>query len=152
VYEDSALDVDLARIDRPRKTLPCAAIQIPRNGGRRPVCSDGEPGGLSVITSSGLRIAEAASNIPVVIGGLGRNNRCESIYRTLGVAGQKDFRSGKDFMKDAASRSGRDGVYDEWLGKERDKHTNRNSPDGEDSFKHNMPSYGSNIISHSRDS
>lgn len=36
-------------------------------------------------------------------------------------------------MKDAASRSGRDGVYDEWLGKERDKHTNRDSPDGEDS-------------------
>lgn len=69
-------------------------------------------------------MAEAADDIPVVVGGLGRNNRCESIYRTLGVAGQKNFRSGKDFMKDVASRSTRDSVYDKCLGKGKDKHTN----------------------------
>ena len=53
-------------------------------------------------------MAEAAGDIPVVVGGLGRYGRNKSIYRTLGVAGQKDFRSGEDFMKDAASRRARD--------------------------------------------
>ncbi len=50
-------------------------------------------------------MAEAAGNVPVVVGGLGRCDRYKSTYRTLGVAGHKDFRSGKDFMKDAASRT-----------------------------------------------
>jgi len=47
-------------------------------------------------------------DIPVVVGGLGRYGRSKTIYRTLGLAGQKDFRSGEDFMKDAASRRARD--------------------------------------------
>jgi hypothetical protein len=53
-------------------------------------------------------MAEAAGDIPVVVGGLGRYGRSKTIYRTLGLAGQKDFRSGEDFMKDAASRRARD--------------------------------------------
>lgn len=36
-------------------------------------------------------------------------------------------------MKDVASRSGRDGMYDEWLSKERDKYTNRDNSNEEDS-------------------
>jgi hypothetical protein len=49
-------------------------------------------------------MAEAAGEIPIVVGGLGRYHRCKRIYRTLGLAGQTDFRSGKDLMKDAVSR------------------------------------------------
>jgi hypothetical protein len=45
-------------------------------------------------------MAEAAGDIPVVVGGLGRYGRSKTIYRTLGLAGQKDFRSGEDFMQD----------------------------------------------------
>lgn len=60
-----------------------------------------------------LRMAKIVSNILNVVGGLKRNNRYENIYRPLEVTGQKDFRSEKDLMKDAALRSGRDGVYDE---------------------------------------
>jgi len=52
-------------------------------------------------------MAKAASDIPVVEG-LGRCGRNKAIYRTLGVAEQKDFRSDEDFMKDAASRRARD--------------------------------------------
>lgn len=75
------------------------------NVDRIPVPSDDEPRGTLIVTSNGLRMAEAASNVPVVVGGLGRCERYKSTYRTLGVAAQKDFRSGKDFMKDAASRT-----------------------------------------------
>ena len=60
-------------------------------------------------------MAEAAGDVPVVVGGLGRCDRYKSTYRTLGVAGQKDFRSGKDFMKDAASRTTMNGEqHDPW--------------------------------------
>lgn len=45
----------------------------------------------SVVTSNDLRIIEIASDVPVVVGGIGRNTRCERIYRILRVAGQKDF-------------------------------------------------------------
>lgn len=53
--------------------------------------------------------------------GLGRRDRYKPIYQTLGVAGHKNFRSGGDFMKEAASRPTRDMVYDdEWLGRDDD--------------------------------
>lgn len=107
MQEDSALDIELARINQLRENLPDPGVQIPRNVDRRPVSSDAEPRGLPIVTSNGLRMAEAAGDVPVVVGGLGRCDRYESIYRTLRVAGQKDFRSGKDFMKDAASRTTR---------------------------------------------
>lgn len=61
-----------------------AAIQIP-------VSSDSERRETSIVTSNGLRMAEAAGDVPVVVGGLGRCDRYKSIYQTLGVAGQKDF-------------------------------------------------------------
>jgi hypothetical protein len=70
-------------------------------------------------------MAEAAGNVPVVVGGSGRCDRYESIYRNSGVAGQEDFYSGRDFMKDAALRPVRHMVYDEWLGEGRDNHTNK---------------------------
>jgi hypothetical protein len=92
-----------------RANLPCTAIQISCKIHQRiPVSSEGERRETPVATTHGLRMAEAAGDIPAVIGGLGRWARNKTIYRTLGVAGQKDFRSGEDFMKDAASRRARD--------------------------------------------
>lgn len=63
---------------------------------------------MSVVTTHGLRMAEAAGDIPIIVGGLGRCERYKTIYRTKGLAGQKDFRSGGDFLKDRASQSARD--------------------------------------------
>ena len=48
---------------------------------------------MSVVTTHGLRMAEAAGDIPIIVGGLGRCERHKMIYQTIGVAGQKDFRS-----------------------------------------------------------
>ncbi len=53
-------------------------------------------------------MAEAADDIPVIVGELGRCSRYKMIYPTLGVAGQKDHRSGKEFMKDASLQHARD--------------------------------------------
>lgn len=53
-------------------------------------------------------MTEAADDISVVVGGLGRSCRYKSIYRTLGVTGQKDHRSGKKFMEDASLQHTRD--------------------------------------------
>lgn len=65
-------------------------------------------------------MAEAASDIPVIVGGLGRYSRYNMIYPTLGVAGQKDHRSGKEFMEDASYDGvGRDVRQDKGQGWER---------------------------------
>ena len=96
------------RMTRQRASLPCAAVEIFRKIDRHPVSNDDKPSGVSVVTTHGLRMAEAAGDIPIVIGGLGRCERHKTIYRTLGIAGQKDFRSGGDFLKDRASWPARD--------------------------------------------
>ncbi|KAF7511458.1 hypothetical protein GJ744_004647 [Endocarpon pusillum] len=70
------LPIQSARINRSRKPLPCT-IQIPRDVGRSPVSGNGELGGISVVTSNGLRMAEAAGDAPVVI----RRNREEYSLR-----------------------------------------------------------------------
>ena len=104
-----ALDVQLAIINQSKGKLPCAAIQISRKTHQRiPVFSEGERRETPVATTYGLRMAEAAGDIPVVVGGLGRCGRNKTIHRTLGVAEQNGFRSGEDFMKDTASRRARD--------------------------------------------
>ncbi len=96
------------RMTSHRAPLPCAAIEIPCKIDRYPVSNDGHPRGMSVVTTHGLRMAEAAGDVPIIVGGLGRCERHKTIYRTIGVAGQKDFRSGGEFLKDRASQPGRD--------------------------------------------
>lgn len=63
---------------------------------------------MSVVTTHGLRMAEAAGDIAVIVGGFGRCERHKTIYRTIGVAGQKDFRSWGDILKNRASQHGGD--------------------------------------------
>lgn len=63
------------RITRERATLPCAAVEIPHKIDRHLVSNDEKPRGMSVVTPHGLRVAEAAGDIPIVIGGLGRCER-----------------------------------------------------------------------------
>jgi hypothetical protein len=64
-----------------RVNLPCTAIQISRKIHQRiPVSSEGERRETPVATAHGLRMAEAAGDIPVV-GGLGRCGRNKTIYR-----------------------------------------------------------------------
>jgi hypothetical protein len=58
-------------------------------------------------------MAETAGDISGNVGGLGRCDRYKTLYRTLDVAGQKNFRSGRDIMKEAASRCTREMVYDD---------------------------------------
>ena len=53
-------------------------------------------------------MSEAAGDIPVIVGGLGRTCRYKTMYQTLGEAGQKDHRSGKVFMEDASLQHPRD--------------------------------------------
>ena len=96
------------RITSQRAHLPCAAVEIPRKINRDPVSHNGKSRGMSVVTAHGLRIAEAAGDIPIIVGGLGRCERYKSIYRTIGGAGQKDFRSGGGFLEDRASQPARD--------------------------------------------
>lgn len=91
-----------------RASLPCVAVEIFRKIHRNPVFNDDKFSRASVVTTHGLRIAEAASDISIVIEGLGRCERHKTIYRILGVAGQKDFRSSGDFLKDSASWPARD--------------------------------------------
>jgi hypothetical protein len=50
-------------------------------------------------------MTEAVGDISVIVEDLGRCDRYKTIYRTLGVAGHKSFRSGGDFMKEAALQS-----------------------------------------------
>lgn len=96
------------RITSQRSPLPCAAVDIPCKIDRYPVSNDGEHRGMFVVTTHGLRMAEAAGDISIIVGGLGRCERHKMIYRTIGVAGQKNFRSGGDFLKDRASKPARD--------------------------------------------
>ncbi len=91
-----------------RANLPCEAIQIPCKIDRGLVSSNRERRESLIATTYGLRMAEAAGGIPVIVGGLGRCSRYKMIYRTLGVAGQKDHRSGKEFMEDASLQHARD--------------------------------------------
>ncbi len=91
-----------------RANLPCEAIQIPCKIARDPASSNRERRESPVATTYGLRMAEAAGDIPVIVGGLGRCSRYRMIYRTLGVAGQKDHHSGKEFMEDASLQHPRD--------------------------------------------
>ena len=93
-----------------KKPLPCAAVGIPCKIDKYPVSNNGEHRGTSVVTTQGLRMAEAAGDIPIIIGGLGRCERHKTIYRTIGVAGQKDFRSGGIFLKDRAPQPAGDSV------------------------------------------
>lgn len=93
---------------RQRASLPCAAVEIFGKIDRHHVSNDDKPSGVSIVTTHGLRMAEAVGDIPIVIGGLGRCERHKTIYQTLGVAGQKDFRSGGDLLKDRASWPARD--------------------------------------------
>jgi len=53
-------------------------------------------------------MTKAASDILVTVEELGRYDRNKTIYRTLNVTEQKNFRSVDDFMKDATSRRARD--------------------------------------------
>ncbi len=53
-------------------------------------------------------MAEAASDILVVVEALGRCGRNKTIHRTLDVTEQNGFRSGENFMKDATLRRARD--------------------------------------------
>ena len=89
------------RMTKNRASLPCSAVEIFRKIDRHPVSNDDQPSRVSAVTAHGLRMAEAAGDIPIVIGGLGRYERHKTIYRTLGVAGQKDFRPGGDFLRDS---------------------------------------------------
>lgn len=93
-----------------RANLPYAAIPIPRKIDRS---SDGKRRDTPIATSHGRRMAEAAGDIPVIVMGLGQRVRYQTIYQTLGVAGHKNFRSGGDLMKEAASRPTRNMVYDD---------------------------------------
>ena len=43
-------------------------------------------------------------DISVIVEGLGRCDRYKTIYRMLGVAGHKNFRSGEDLMKEVLSK------------------------------------------------
>jgi len=91
-----------------RANLPCEAVQIPFKIDQRPVSSNRDRRESPIATTYGLRMSEAAGDIPVIVGGLGRTCRYKTIYRTLGVAGQKDHRSGKVFMEDASLQHPRD--------------------------------------------
>ena len=85
-----------------RANLPCEAIQIPYNIDRGPVFSNRNRRGSPVATTYGLRMAEAAGDISVIVSELGRSCHYKSIYSTLNVAGQKNHRSGKELMEDAS--------------------------------------------------
>jgi len=91
-----------------RANLQCEAIQIPCKIDRGPASNNRERRESPVATTYGLRMAEAAGGIPVIVGGVGRCSRYRKIYRTLGVAGQKDHRSGKVFMEDASLQQPKD--------------------------------------------
>ena len=54
----------------------------------------------SVATSLGLCMAEAADEIPTIAGELRRYASYKPNYRRLGLVGQTDYCSGKNFMKD----------------------------------------------------
>ena len=84
-----------------RANLPCEAIQIPFKIDRGPVFSSRERSENPIVTTYGLRMAEAAGDISVIVSELDLFCRYTIIYRTLGVTGQKDHRSGEEFMKDA---------------------------------------------------
>lgn len=89
------------RITSQRAPLRCAAVEIPCKIDRYPVSNNGEPRWMSVVTNHGLRMAEAAGDISIIVGGLGRFERHKTIYRMIGVAGQKDFRSGGELMENS---------------------------------------------------
>ena len=63
---------------------------------------------MSVVTIHGLRMAEAAGDILIIVGDLGRCERHKMIYRTISVAGQNDFRSEGNFLKNRASKFAKD--------------------------------------------
>jgi len=91
-----------------RANLPCEAIQIPCKIDRGLVSSNRERRESLIATTHGLRMAEAAGGISVIVGGLSRCSRYKMIYRTLGVTEQKNHRSGKKFMEDASLQHARD--------------------------------------------
>ena len=64
-------------------------------------------------------MAEAVRDIPVIVGGLGRCDRYKTIYRMLGVAGHKNFRSGGDLMKEVVSKP-KIACDNEWLSRRDD--------------------------------
>ena len=76
-----ALDVGLIS-NWPSKPPLCAGIPILQNAGWVPISIDGGRG-QSVVTNNGSRIVKAADEMPVVIGGLKRYHRSESIYQRL---------------------------------------------------------------------
>ena len=96
-----APEIQMATDNQPKGTSTVCSGWNPCKIDRYPVSNDGESRGMSVVTTHGLRMAEAAGDIPIIVGGLGRCKRHKTIYRTIGVAGQKDFRSGGEFLKES---------------------------------------------------
>ncbi len=91
-----------------RAKFPCEAIQIPCKIDRGAVSDNRERRESPIATTYGLRVAEAAGDIPVIVGGPDRCSRYKMIYRTLGVAGQEDLHSGKEIVEDASLQYARD--------------------------------------------
>ena len=83
-------------------------IQIPYKIDQGPVSSNRDRREIPVATTYGLRMSEAAGDISVIVGELGRTCRFKTMYQTLDVAGQKDHHSGKVFMEDASFQHPRD--------------------------------------------
>jgi len=91
-----------------RANLSCEAIQIPFKIDQGPVSSNRDRRESPIATIYDLWMSKAASDILVIVGGLGRTCRYKTMYQTLGVAGQKDHRSDKVFMEDASLQHPRD--------------------------------------------
>jgi hypothetical protein len=58
-------------------------------------------------------MTKIAKDISVNVEGLERCDRYKTIYRTLDVAEQKNFRSDENMMKKAVSRCTREMIYDD---------------------------------------
>ena len=80
------------------------AIPIPCKIDRISTFSDGRRKDTPIATSHGRRMAEAVGDIPVIVESLGRCDRYKTIYRTLDVAGHKNF-CYDGFMEEATLRS-----------------------------------------------
>lgn len=108
----------LRRMTSQRTPLPRAAVDIPCKLERCPISHYNEPRGISVVKTHDLRMVEAAGNIPIIVGGLGRCERHRTTYRTMSVAGRKKFPSGGLFDRQSIPAHRRQVVYDEgWEGK-----------------------------------